>query len=745
VFGLKDEALKEIVPPFNLLSLSATGRTRTDKPFGLTEADLKPGSVPRKRLDARKRLTIHPLDRETKLKDALAEEAWKLSGKGASAVRCIVFCHKRKDAADTKEAIEKLARGDKKQGTPEVKVDTELFVGGRRVFEREDAAKRLKKLGFIAGTKVAPMRPAFVLATSAGEVGVDLDADHMVSDLVAWERMVQRLGRVNRRGDGAANVIVLNESQQKPEEALSKVPSDRTKGESKAVADYEAWVARSDVLDRLPCKDGTVDASPGAIRSLKLSAEANPELQAILDAATTPAPLRPALSRALVEAWSMTSLKKHTGRPEIAPWLRGWINEARQTAVVWRTHLPVRTRGNAATNKEIEAYFEAAPPHASERLETETYRVVEWMTARAKALLRASNGQISTEPTEEASSETSHFRKGDVAAVALSGAGDVRVVLSLEHFVFESDDKKANKRRKDELVRNLAGATLVVDVRIAGLHDDGLLDHKAEDPPGTVDDGESWLSTVDNEPVVRFRVRVADADSEQFRDVEQRWKQRLRFATVMPEDREPSHWLIVEKWLHDAATEDDRSAGQPQLLDTHRRWAECRAHELAGRLGLPEGYTDMLAIAARLHDEGKRAKRWQRAFNAPTDGDYAKTLGPINQARLDGYRHEFGSLKVAAKHDELLKLPNDLQDLALHLIAAHHGFARPVISVNGCEDTPPSALEERARDVALRFARLQKRWGPWGLSWWEALLRASDLQASRDNDALDADPARESA
>ena len=42
--------------------------------------------------------------------------------------------------------------------------------------------------------------PSFLVATSAGEVGVDLDADHIVCDLVAHERMVQRLGRVNRRG-----------------------------------------------------------------------------------------------------------------------------------------------------------------------------------------------------------------------------------------------------------------------------------------------------------------------------------------------------------------------------------------------------------------------------------------------------------------------------------------------------------------------------------------------------------------
>jgi hypothetical protein len=48
------------------------------------------------------------------------------------------------------------------------------------------------------------------------------------------------------------------------------------------------------------------------------------------------------------------------------------------------------------------------------------------------------------------------------------------------------------------------------------------------------------------------------------------------------------------------------------------------------------------------------------------------------------------------------------------------------------------ALRDRARNVALRFARLQKRWGPWGLAWWESLLRAADQQASRDNDAREA-------
>lgn len=754
VFGPRDEALREIVPSFKLLSLSATGRAHSGESFGLQEADLEHPEVGR-RLVASKCLTVlPPINDPKELTNALAGQAWKLAGDGTRAVRCIVFCDKRKDAEAVNAAIEKLAKG------VDVAVDTELFVGGRRVFEREEAARWLRERGFIAGSKVERLRPMFVTATSAGEVGVDLDADHMVSDLVAWERMVQRLGRVNRRGDGEALVMVVAVSPSKDlEKARAKAPEDRSTKDLGLIADAEREAAVRQLISELPLKENARDASPGALRDLKLRAQKDRDLQAILDTATTPAPLRPALSRALVDAWSMTSLEEHTGRPEIDPWLRGWIeNDPPQTAVVWRTHLPVRTRGTEVVppaKKDIEAFFEAAPPHASEVLETETFRVVEWLASRAKASVAASNVRTSTSSDEGENDEDAVRRasicRDDVAAVALTAAGDLGKVLTLndlEHIKkdYDEDARKA-KQAKKPLGHLLHGATLVVDVRLAGLTD-GLLNDEEQCPPRAVDDGKSWMEIADatstlEPPVVRFRVRTAEA--ERPLAVDAQWLERLRFTTKLSDDGEPSRWLIVEKWRHDSTTEEDRSAGRPQLLDDHQKWAEECARALARRLDLPDAYVDMLATAALVHDEGKRAKRWQRAFNARSDGDYAKTLGPLNTALLDGYRHEFGSLLSAEEDARLLELPDDLRDLGLHLIAAHHGFARPIIRTDACERLPPSALEQCAAEAARRFARLQKRWGPWGLAWWESLLRAADQQASRDNDAADSTAAKKSA
>ncbi|WP_197996167.1 type I-G CRISPR-associated helicase/endonuclease Cas3g [Gimesia panareensis] len=739
-----DHDLARLIPDFKLLSLSATGRSAEGEVWRLTEADLR-HPVAKKRLEATKRLSFCESDGSKSLSELLAEEAWSLADREAKAVRVIVFSNSRDVAKKAKEAIEQLT-GDTKQGINSMTIETELFVGARRVREREQAAEWLDAHGFLAGSEKAPQHPTFLFATSAGEVGVDLDADHMVCDLVEWERMVQRLGRVNRRGDGDAIVRVIVEwpSPDGPtQKAIAKLEAKRTKAEQAKVALFRTYRHRVETLRQavvtLPQHGDWYDASPGAIRDpiatmlapisdpglkrmMFIGTGMAPDPRPLIAAATSPTPLRPALTRPIVEAWSMTSLEKHTGRPAVAPWLRGWVDDDPQTTVIWRRYLPVCENSSAAAKKQFAdaaEFFEQAPPHLSETLETESRRVFDWLTKRAKTILKKMDNEL---PIGDDSDQSPQLQRDSIIGFVLGRALSVERFVSLEELAFEGD-KKAVDRRKDELQRSLNNNTLVIDARFGGLSENGLLDDATKFKHSSTGDDEDWGLT-------GFRVRLSEDGS---RSDDRIWRTCFRFVSRLSELGEPLSWLLVEKRRVSTTSEDARAITKTnQALSTHQEWAEREAKRLAKVLNLSPEYEQMLKVAARSHDEGKQSLRWQNTFSAPAEGrPFAKTRGPVKPRLLDGYRHEFGSLPYLERDPEFLSLSPDLQDLALHLVSAHHGFARPVIRTTGCEDAPPSALEHRAREVALRFARLQRRWGPWGLAWWESLLRAADQRASR--------------
>lgn len=817
-FGPREASFRALVPPFKLLSLSATGRQTDTPPLTLSDDD-RSHPIVRKRLTAKKALSTIDLTNvaeatatpengkkadagaEAKKKSkgprlalVLANQAWELTQQGSALIRCIVFCHARQDATAVAAELRNLAKSARA-----TEPTIELFVGGRRVKERIQARDALARLGFLADTAVNLERSAFLIATSAGEVGVDLDADHMVCDLVPWERMVQRLGRVNRRGDGDAKVVVVVDSDPVPSDSATKAiekrdasitakeqldelenslsalqdqKSSAPKGQKKSAdvkasderrkqaekelkksisacqkrikvfkdadakvaARHEAAAAQHRALRKLldaVAKDGG-SLSPDALLKLR-------DCQELADAlrdATTVEPLRPELTRPLVDAWSMTSLDEHPGRPEVDPWLRGFRpSDPPQTTLVWRRYLPVRSDGTLDA-KAAKRFFEAAPPHTSEHLETETRLVLDWLINRAATVSEAKGDVL--------------LGAKQVVAVALGRRGEPRGWRTLSQIAAaksksksKNENKEAKKVREHgekELWRLLVGATLVIDARLGGLAD-GLLSESTDTIAEASDAGPTtWIARphVADVSVTGFRVRALRAGEED--EAAWRttpgvgWVRRHLFVTSLI-DGEPSAALVIDGWAGDAATEEERAeADRPQRLDEHQSWAEDCARQIAQRLCIDTERTELLALAARLHDEGKRAARWQRAFKAPVDGrPYAKTRGPIDFDILDGYRHELGSLPYVETHKDFKMLSSDDQDFVLHLIAAHHGFARPVIGTSGCDDAPPSIVDERARAVALRFARLSRHWGPWGLAWWEALLRAADQTASRRN------------
>ena len=719
----------KVVPRSRMISLSATGRSATHA-LQLSDAD-RAHAVVKRRLDAKKRVYIaEPVDADG-FADALARTAWELVSSGQRASRVLVFVDSRRTASEVCSAIESHAHGDGKAS--KVEIETELFVGERRVAEREEAARRLAELGLLAGSKSAPDKPVFVVATSAGEVGVDLDADHAVLDLVEWERMVQRLGRVNRRGECAADVrIVPAALDAKTKEALEKhekiqaqsaeedetedeeadeddedeseevKPPKRLKDDERARVDR--WTRRKATLSairNLPSSDGAYDASPRALSRLK------EENTVLVEAGSSPAPLHPELTRAVLQSWSMTSLEEHTGRPDVRPWLRGWVEEVAQTTVVWRTWLP--SQADAAV------FFDAAAIETAETLESDSTIVLDWLFKRVKQVAKS----MSANDEERGDAETTKrapLAPDDVVMYVLDQRCRGWTLAALSAL---------EKKERDDLLREVFGATIVVDTRLGGLTDSGLLDPKSEQ-----------ATDVSESAKVQLPFRVREMEQLGSLTSEGKWRIEATFVSRTNDEGEPVAWLVVETDPgQQATTADGRSTGREQRLDEHQAFAERHARKIGEGVGLLPEHIDLLTLAAVLHDEGKKAERWQRAFRAPEEKrPLGKTTSRPIQSILAGYRHELGSLIRAERDPRVVALSPEARDLVLHLIAAHHGFARPILRTDGCEDAPPSALVERARAIALRFARLEKQWGPWGLAWWETLLRAADQGASREND-----------
>ena len=751
--GPADEAAAGTALPFRVMSLSATGRTpaeaHTEDVFRLAEEDGQEPIV-RQRLTAHKRMKVIELDDPHELPARLADHAVDLGRQRRSAsdpqrgllpmfdsiesdgpARVLVYCHRRADAIKVKALIDKACGliGRTRRNADGTGA-SELLVGERRVYERRALEQWLERHGFLGSAETAAAA-TFLVATSAGEVGVDLDADHMVCDLVAYERMVQRLGRVNRRGgDGREALIdVLAPRPRKPKSKASPTVKMRYKRDQMV---FEAHLKAMRTLPLSP--DGRYDASPAAVGHMKTAH------RAIVDQATTPAPLHPALTRPLVDAWSMTSLKRHEGRPEVGPWLRGWEEqEEPQTTVVWRMHLPrTRTGDNtfAAPRTLVDDFFQSVPPHATEKLEALRSHVLDWLLARSEV--------VGKWPKEHELT----IDESDILALVLDRAGDCACAVTLTDLRFlarkgatlSRAEKRNQRQRRAELERALAENLLVVDARIGGLSPDGMLDEKCDAAAVTADTDEQWQELREDpdsdtdRPVVGFRIRrvTADASGEGLGQppVPDGWRHVRTFETEFDAGGGVRAGLEIFKWRHDAANDGAPSVlSVHQPLRSHADQVAARVHAIAERLRLPVDEIDALVIAARLHDDGKAAERWQQAMNAPRDGrPYAKTRGGGDWRLLEGYSHEFGSLVAAERAD----LPEATRDLILHLIAAHHGYGRPRIPFVGCEDEPPSKLEATAGAAALRFVRLQKRYGPWGLAWREAILRAADQGASRE-------------
>ena len=705
------------VLPFKVIDMSATAldeaqddEAQAERRFGLEKEDYEDPQLKR-RLEAPKELVLKDVDSvvdkaksnaDDALATALAQEVWNRYAfdreAGSKAYRYLVYANERRVAQNVAELLRKRPEAKAK------KIDVEVIVGQRRVYERKRLFERLTELGFKGGTGADDHKPAFLVATSAGEVGIDIDADRIVCDLVAWERMVQRFGRCNRRGDleGGAVITVLY-SKDSDQEQLTLT------------------------LKALRALEGEGDASPAALVRLAERARCDRELAKVIRGASSQPSFRPPFSTALGEDLAMTSLDNHPGRPKyVWPWLRGWDAEQQpETTLVWRAVLPdpaaigIGLKEKAALSY-LRQFFKAAPPQLSEHLTLPAEDAASLIIGRAKQILK----QQSSSKTEESEPGESFAIEADLkseqlVAVALDDSGLPVELLPMSELA---------EQKPKELGERLTNKLVVLHAGLGGLDADGVASSKASGPVKCLDGS---LGESERPEQLSFEVVTGLEPTPSHRG-DREYLETLRLPAAGSED-EPTAYVVVFVDPARGPDEEDLSLSRELIsLEDHTAEVVDQAERLARRLGLAEEERDALIAAAWHHDLGKKVDRWQRAASAPPKGGpYAKTKGPFSRQLLGGYRHELGSLIPLSRPTERLGGSEQIPELALHLIASHHGNGRPFITSEGCDLLPPSYLQEVVERAAKRFARLQDEYGPWFLAWLEATLRAADQEASR--------------
>ena len=315
-------------PEFRTLTMSATGG---DIPagatvLGLTRNDLQEPAVLR-RLRARK--SPHLLEVATPARRirhicdaALAHRTGAI----------LVFVE---SVADARRVCARLVRALGRDAAARVA----LLTGTLRGRERAALAGGAVWARFDPSRERTVDSPSvYLVATAAGEVGVDLDADHAVMDLTTLDSTIQRLGRVNRVGVGDARVtIVFTAREAKP---LGKAPTGRRE---------RLDAARRGTLEVLR---GLADLCPGALRGLDTDTVA---------ACSAPSPEPARLDRVAVEAFAATSVALPL--PPVAVYLRG-VDDATdvpQCLLAWRSDVPDLVRLGPAIAGEVLAFHRLRP------------------------------------------------------------------------------------------------------------------------------------------------------------------------------------------------------------------------------------------------------------------------------------------------------------------------------------------------------------------------------------------------
>lgn len=677
--------VRHVLLPPRVMFMSATQRSgESADTFSLNDKDMRDPEI-RKRYESEKILNIVEAE---DVVQTVEKEARRMKG------RVLVYLEKPRDVQKVSSALRRS------------KERVVTLTGTIRGFERDERAQDRDYIEFESGNPSNGR--CFLISTSAGEVGVDLDADNMVCDLTTLDSMIQRLGRVNRSGGRQAKVTVVY-----TREAIDK--GRKGKNQKGKVLMEEL---RKNTLEILR------DIADGKIASDKTSGGRAPSASPAtlskiphdrMKAAFSPTPETQPLTHDILDMWSMTSLyQKYASRPSVQYWLHGKPEaQAPETYVAWRADVQMIAGLGDDRVQEILDEYRILPHEIARGSSADVYRILQGM--------------------------------GDTNAVVLSGNA--------------CTVKKTSSIGKNEIEY----ATILLPCSAGGLID-GMLEsakHAVDDVAdkesrtirqhGVGDTCDGDVSGSGRRPLQRRRARIVVSPDG---DGQYRVTGAVVGGSFQDQDISLKDWLeehsqmtLVYRAELGASGDEDEASNEimyymemlsrqgstftKKSLDEHHAEVEEEAGRIVSALDvLGQDLSDALIMAARIHDYGKARDHWQRCMRvAEDDRPLAKTGRRIRPLPLGGFRHEFASVVDSNDRSEVAEHPE--RDLILHLVAAHHGRARPCFKPDVLMDGDPIV---ELHNSMSRYARLQSRFGPWGLAWLEGLLRGADWATSAARD-----------
>lgn len=517
-----------------------------------------------------------------------------------------------------------------------------------------------------------PALPRLIVATQTIEAGIDLSVPVMITEVSDWASLIQRIGRVNRYGTSPGRVILISP------------PAGEARSATKSIYGTAAE-ALAALVKQLP---ENTDVSAIGLQNLR---QEHPDL---VESACTPHPPAPTLTAEMLPTLAHTN-PRPAADVDVQRFITGVPERARveDVNVAWRSICnPTVLDEQAPSPEELVAVPLAAVNYLLQRR------------------LRPDTKKSTAPAMDDADSS--------------ADPGNAQWSDSTGRVVVHTAGRWQTANSQDDLI---PGSRIVIHTELGG-HDTTGWNPDSTEPVLDLcahyrhKRGQWWLltaaalnslhalGTLTTEPDTSVVEALSEAEPDETDELAEQ---------LLPSELGPLQiGMTSHHGLWVRPRPDDEQAAQLVVLEEHARHVAERARYAATVLDLPNHLTSTLEWAGYRHDDGKEHPAFQARLGADPN---SKALAKQHPHRSEiegvlprGWRHESASAHRV--------LGEGASDLLVHLVAAHHGWARPIL--------PAAEGPHQALPTAERFTKLNTVWGPWGLAWIETLLRLADHQAS---------------